>query len=49
MGGEEQADAATLRNAADLAWFVPDELPVAMAFDYAHQVLKDCVEHVKRE
>jgi hypothetical protein len=42
-------DAATLRDAAGLARFAPDELPEAIAFDHAHQVLKDCVEHVKRE
>jgi hypothetical protein len=49
IGGEEQADAATLGDAADLAWFVPDELPIAMAFDQAHQVLRDWAEHLKRE
>jgi ADP-ribose pyrophosphatase YjhB (NUDIX family) len=45
VGGEEQpAD-----DAADLAWFAPDELPGAIAFEHARQVLKDWVEHMQRE
>jgi putative endonuclease len=48
VSGEEQRDdAATLREAADLAWFAPDELPGAIASDHARQVLKDWAEHVQ--
>jgi ADP-ribose pyrophosphatase YjhB (NUDIX family) len=51
MGGREQPnhDATRLGGAADLAWFAPDELPGAMAFDHAHRVLKDWTEHVQQE
>jgi 8-oxo-dGTP diphosphatase len=51
VGGEERPadDTAALSEAADLAWFAPDELPEAIAFDHAHQVLKDWAEHVQGE
>jgi predicted GIY-YIG superfamily endonuclease/ADP-ribose pyrophosphatase YjhB (NUDIX family) len=51
VGSQEQpaSNAASLREVADLAWFAPDELPEAIAFDHAHQVLKDWAEHVQRE
>ncbi|MGD2178152.1 MAG: hypothetical protein PVG71_10060, partial [Anaerolineae bacterium] len=45
VGGEEQPN----DDAAELAWFAPDELPRAIAFEHARQVLKDWVEHVQRE
>lgn len=43
-GTEEPSD-----DAADLAWFAPDELPEAIAFDHAHQVLAEWAEQKKTE
>jgi predicted GIY-YIG superfamily endonuclease/ADP-ribose pyrophosphatase YjhB (NUDIX family) len=42
-GGSEQAG----DDAADLAWFRPEELPGAIAFDHAQQVLDDWSEWMK--
>jgi len=39
VGGREHAD----DDAADLAWFAPDELPEEIAFDHVHVVLADLV------
>jgi 8-oxo-dGTP pyrophosphatase MutT (NUDIX family) len=45
VGGNERPS----DDAADLAWFAPDELPRAIAFDHAPQVLADWAEHVRAE
>ena len=40
-GGKEQPGP----EAGDLAWFGPEDLPAAIAFDHAHDVLKAWAEH----
>lgn len=34
-------------DAVDLAWFAPEELPEAIAFDHAHEVLEDWIERMQ--
>jgi len=42
VGGLEQPN----DDGADLAWFAPDELPDAIAFEHVHQVLEDWAGHI---
>jgi 8-oxo-dGTP diphosphatase len=44
VGGHEQPN----DDAADVAWFAPDALPEAMAFDHVRQVLEDWAGHIAR-
>ena len=44
VGGEEHPD----DDAAELAWFAPDELPEKIAFDHVHVVLADWVRWMER-
>lgn len=44
VGGRERA----ADDAADLAWFAPDELPEQIAFDHAREVLDDWARRMER-
>jgi 8-oxo-dGTP diphosphatase len=45
VGGKERPN----DDAVELAWFSPGELPEAIAFDHARQVLEDWAEYVRRD
>jgi putative endonuclease len=45
VGGNEQPG----DDASEVAWFTPEDLPEAVAFDHSRQVLRDWTEHVQRE